>query len=462
MLLLEQVDKVYVVTSHMGFEALMLGKPVVTFGLPWYACWGLTDDRSPKRGDLAHRRYGKRTVEQLFAAAYIQYTRYIDPDTGNAGTIFDVIRHLADGKRRNDESRGTVYCVGMSLWKKAIVKPFLMTPSAKVVFVPTARHIPKADREARMLVWGRKDEDNPAVYRAPGDMLPVVRMEDGFLRSVGLGSNLKRPLSLVFDADGIYYDPRTPSALEQWLKLENLLVEEQERAARLRDRLVALKLSKYNVGTAYTPAVAAVGRRVLLVIGQVEGDASLRFGSPEIQTNAALIARVRADNPDAYIIYKPHPDVVAGNREGAIARTGGVPPGAMTPWDELVVEANIIDCIVAADELHTMTSQSGFEALLYGKTVHCYGRPFYSGWGLTIDHAEQASRGRAISLDALVYGTLIYYPRYIDPETLSQVSVEHVVKALESSRLAHAGKLLKKGFVARQCYKAIEIARTLR
>ena len=39
------VDAVYVVTSTMGFEALLVGKPVTTFGVPWYAGWGVTDDR---------------------------------------------------------------------------------------------------------------------------------------------------------------------------------------------------------------------------------------------------------------------------------------------------------------------------------------------------------------------------------------------------------------------------------
>lgn len=461
MQLLEQVDKVYVVTSHMGFEALIQGKPVVCFGLPWYSCWGLTEERNPKRGQLQHRRYKDRTIEHLFAAAYIQYTRYIDPDTGAPGTLFDVIRHLIDGKRRNDESRGTLFCVAMSPWKRAIVKPFLQTPSSKVVFVKSAEHLHnRRDQTGRMVIWGRKDADSPATYDMPG--MPVLRMEDGFLRSVGLGSNLRRPLSLVVDGDGIYYDAGMPSALEKWLKSEQLLTMELDRAASLRKRLVALKLSKYNVGAAYAPGPQAEGKRILLVVGQVEGDASLRYGSPEIQTNAALMARVRADNPDAYIIYKPHPDVVAGNRKGALARVGVVAPGADTPWNELAIHANIIDCILCADEIHTMTSQAGFEALMHGKPVHCYGRPFYSGWGRTFDHAAKSWRGAYISLDKLVFGVLIHYPRYIDPISLKQVSVEHVVNLLESAR-AKAGKsLIKTGYVARQCHKAIEIWRTLR
>ncbi len=47
---------------------------------------------------------------------------------------------------------------------------------------------------------------------------PVVRVEDTFLRSVGLGANLVRPLSWVRDRRGIYYDATAPSELEHLLQ----------------------------------------------------------------------------------------------------------------------------------------------------------------------------------------------------------------------------------------------------
>lgn len=87
--LIEQMDRVYVVSSIMGFEALLAGKPVSVFGLPWYAGWGATDDRQ-----VCPRRTRKRSVDELFAAAYFHYTRYLDPVTHRRGTIFDVIGWL--------------------------------------------------------------------------------------------------------------------------------------------------------------------------------------------------------------------------------------------------------------------------------------------------------------------------------------------------------------------------------
>ena len=69
-------------------------------------------------------------------------------------------------------------------------------------------------------------------------------------------------------------------------------------------------------------------------------------------------------------------------------------------------------------EVHTMTSLTGFEALLRGLKVTTYGVPFYAGWGLTTDKATiPARRNQCIDLDSLIYATLIAYPRYFDPVT---------------------------------------------
>src|SRR3546814_7510925 len=60
------------------------------------------------------------------------------------------------------------------------------------------------------------------------------------------------------------------------------------------------------------------GKTVILVPGQVEDDASIRFGCTDVRTNIALLKAARAARPDAFIVYKPHPAVVSGNRMGKI------------------------------------------------------------------------------------------------------------------------------------------------
>jgi len=87
------------------------------------------------------------------------------------------------------------------------------------------------------------------------------------------------------------------------------------------------------------------------------------------------------------------------------------------------------------DELHTLTSLSGFEALMRGLPVYTYGGPFYAGWGLTKDRVEFPRRTRRLSLDELVAGTLILYAAYHDWLTGLTCTPEAVIHRLTNPRL---------------------------
>lgn len=434
--LIEHMDRVYTVTSTMGFEALLAGKSVTVFGMPWYAGWGAADERQ-----TCVRRTCTRSVHELFAAAYFHYTRYLNPETQQRGTIFDVIDWLVRNKAINDVTRGNLYCVGMSLWKRAIVRPFLSTPSCRVHFVRSAKALARRalPPNAKIVIWGIKAEQEISAIAA-AKQVTLWRMEDGFLRSVGLGSDLFRPVSLVLDQGGIYYDPASNSTLERMLAMPILSDAALDRAARFRQAFVLMRMSKYNLG--HSPLqVAAQGRRVLLVPGQVEDDASILRGSPVVRTNLALLQTVRTAHPDAWILYKAHPDVVAGNRRGMVDTHV-----LMQLADQCVADANIIDCILAADEVHTMTSLSGFEALLHGRAVHCYGGPFYAGWGLTVDHFTLPQRRPDVSLDALVFAVMLQYPRYVLPGLAGFVSAERVMAWLAEQAAASSIEVLHAGW----------------
>ncbi|WP_199900188.1 capsular polysaccharide biosynthesis protein [Neisseria weaveri] len=447
--LLEQADKVYCVTSQMGFEALLLGKPVVTFGLPWYAGWGVSDDRhSGVAGLTAQKRRAPRSLLQLFAAAYLQYSRYINPNTGKTGTIFDVIDYLSSARRLNEKLRGNLYCVGMSLWKQAVIKPFFNVPSCRLHFVSSFKKLEKSalPSDARLLIWGNGSQESADF--AQKHSLSILRMEDGFIRSVGLGSNLVPPLSLVIDDQGIYFNAEQPSRLEHILQSREFTGQDFQTASYLQQALTEAEISKYNVGNG-TLNIPDTGRKVLLVPGQVEDDASIRYGSPEIRTNLGLLKKVRELNPDAYIIYKPHPDVVSGNRVGAIP-----PEEASRYADQTVTECDILTCLKHADEVHTLTSLSGFEALLRGKTVHCYGLPFYAGWGLTQDYLNLPRRTRKLALWELVAGTLIHYPNYISPTTFGLIDVATAIETLKRlKKQKKQNSNLNRSFLSKQWFK---------
>ena len=113
-----------------------------------------------------------------------------------------------------------------------------------------------------------------------------------------------------------------------------------------------------------------------------------------------------------------------------------------------------------------MTSLTGFDALLRGKRVVVYGRPFYSGWGLTEDKGEAFPAGRrerALSLDELVAGALLHYPLYYDWDLKCYTSCEATLHHLLQRRsdLMSRGGLdkLRVGFVRRQLRKGVILAK---
>ena len=166
--------------------------------------------------------------------------------------------------------------------------------------------------------------------------------------------------------------------------------------------------------------------------GQVEDDASILTGAGAVKTNLDLLRAARTARPDAVIVYKPHPDVEAGLRKGA-ADTDGLA-------DVVASGADPAALLEAVDEVWTMTSLMGFEALLRGKKVTVLGAPFYAGWGLTVDLGDVPARRVARpGLAGLVHAALIDYPRYLDPITGLPCPVEVAVDRLSSGRIPHPG-----------------------
>jgi len=310
-----------------------------------------------------------------------------------------------------------VFALGFSRWKRRFLPDFL-TGSA-VRFVENVDQVP---RGASLLVWGR----NPVADKR--EDLALLRMEDGFLRSSGLGADLVQPFSLVIDDLGIYYDATRPSRLERILAERAFTDDERARGKALRKAIVAAGVNKYNLGGSAWQRPQG-GARVILVVGQVEADASIALGSPDLRSNLALLERVRAENPDAHILYKPHPDVVAGLRE-----PGSDEARAAAIADEVLADADPNHLLGEIDELHTMTSLLGFEALLRGVPVTCHGLPFYAGWGLTSDRIACPRRGRRVALDELAFAALALYPRYFSPRGGLFAEPEQILEELAAAR----------------------------
>lgn len=430
--LFEQVACVYTVTSQMGFEALLWGKTVRCFGMPFYAGWGLSRDAlsAPARRRAA-------SLHDLVYAALVRYPRYVDPESGRRCQVERVVEHLALQRRMRERFAPEVHALQFSRWKKPIVRAYF--GGSEVRFVNDVAKVPVG---GTLVVWGRRGLPTSVCAGQ------IVRLEDGFLRSVGLGAELVKPLSWVMDGSGLYYDPSRPSALELICARAQFDAPMLERARALRERIVAQRITKYNVGSGSWTRPTGPSR-VVLVVGQVESDASLALGARGMKSNMGLLRAARAADPDAYIVYKPHPDVVAHLRHA-----GADENKVHEVCDELVTHVPIEALLEAVDEVHVLTSLAGFEALLRGRRVVVHGQPFYASWGLTEDRDPVARRQRRLTLDELVAAVLILYPSYISLSTGVFTTPERVLDELCTWR----GRGISRGFLWGRAWRVVKRA----
>ena len=353
----------------------------------------------------------ERVLETLVSRDLLDGIAYYSPFTGDPIHPIQLIEILGNWRALIEKNRAIAAAFGFARWKQDTVEPLLWGGHA----------VPFRTAQERLLEYG--DGDSIAVWKArvPAPFLArleamsgtLLEVEDGFIRSAGLGADCVPPLSIVVDDLGVHYDPNRPNRLEEMLARGDFAPVDLDRARKLREWLVREGVSKYGVGTGPELARRKNDRRHLLVVGQVEDDRSVQFGGGEIRTNLDLLRRARALAPEAYIIYRPHPDVEAGHRRGAIP-----PRIALELADAVEAGSSIGALIDLVDEIHVITSLAGFEALMRGKTVTTHGTPFFAGWGLTTDLAPIPNRrGAARTLDELVAATLLQYPRYLDAVT---------------------------------------------
>ena len=411
--LVKGATKVYCVTSQVGFEALIWGKKVRCFGMPFYAGYGLTEDdlQPPSRRKAI-------SLEQLIYATFFEYCVFLNPYSGERISPSRAVSIVSARSRLTRLIPSKVYAAGFSAWKRRFLRQYLKGSSIRFV-----NSVSKCPEDTTCLVWGAANKE----LTIKG--LRIIRIEDGFIRSRGLGADLIKPMSLIFDDVGIYFDSTSPSSLEMILNNQTFSNVDLHVADQLLKTIQQNGINKYNLGGQdYKPNTNK--SPIILVPGQVETDASIKFGSIKITNNRQLLASVRKANPDAFIIYKPHPDVMAGLRKG------GNPIDQMNKdCDAIVEDVDVPGLLRLIDEVHTMTSLMGFEALLFGKKVVCYGTPFYAGWGLTQDMEPCLRRTRQLRLNQLIAGALIHYPSYFAPDGKGITDANTIVTYLLNTKM---------------------------
>jgi len=358
-------------------------------------------------------------LRKMFRSVAVDRITYRNPFSGAEMDVAEAIELCGFWRRLIDLNRNLTAAVGFAFWKRPTVAPLLWGGGQRTPFSSGHRAFRPQDRAA---VW--KSRTGPkALENLKRSGATLLEVEDGFIRSAGLGADCVPPQSIVVDSRGIYFDPNRTSDLEELLQQGAIEPEVLLRARELRDLIVELGISKYGSGSGKLKRRTT--SRHLLVPGQVEDDRAVLLGLGP-QSNLELLTKVRRLNPDCYIIYKPHPDVEAGHRKGAIPDQE-----CLRLADEIVASEPITSLIDLVDEVHVNTSLAGFEAMLREKSVFTYGVPFYSGWGLTRDLGPVPARRTARrSIDELVAAALLLYPRYLDPLTGLPCPAEILVRRI--------------------------------
>ena len=390
-------------------------------GVPCFAVEPLSEAASPMTNNSSD------LLEELCRTAFLNPFTDEEMDALEAAELCGFWRQLIDS------NRGIAGGLGFAFWKQAHVATLLWDGSAPFQFLRGADAV---EAGLPVAAW-RSKLSKSVVSKLEQKRCPIIEVEDGFLRSRGLGADCIPPLSITVDRLGAHFDPSQPSELESLIEHGRFDEAMIERACQLRRLIIDTGVGKYGGGTVDLERPAGT-RRHILVPGQVEDDRAVQAGGCGLTSNLDLLARVRAEATDAYILYKPHPDVVAGHRRGAISREA-----CLRFADEIVGDLPIASLIAMVDEVHVNSSLAGFEALLREKRVTTHGVPFYAGWGLTTDLGPVPTRRTAKrTIDELVVATLLVYPRYLDPNSGLPCPPEIIVSRLSVPDEEHADLLV--------------------
>ena len=279
--------------------------------------------------------------------------------------------------------------------------------------------------------WGRKKSGLWATKMARLTNKEYLLLEDGFIRSFGLGVEGSPSFSIVKDDIGIYYDATASSRLEEILESYNF--EDSRELMRVakeaRAKIIEYRISKYNNFKDIDLSYLDNGKEKILIVAQTYGDSSLEYGRGNSFTTKEMMDDAIRNNPKAEVYIKIHPDVLLGKKDSDI-EIETLPISCQVLTDN----ANPIELMAYFDKIYTKTSGMGFEALLLDKEVYCYGIPFYAGWGITHDKLECNRRSKKLTIDEVFAGSYILYTSYYNPYLDKKSDILEVIKFINKNR----------------------------
>ncbi len=284
--------------------------------------------------------------------------------------------------------------------------------------------------------WGRKPSGLKAVRLATKYRKPFLLLEDAFVRSYAPQSvSGEHALGLVIDDEGMYYDASCPSRLER-LIMEARDDETAQRAGqRIIDMLRNLQVCKYNNFDVSPPTTLNNKDKsgVVLVVDQTWQDCSVTGAGANNKSFKSMLEASADENPGKAIVVKLHPETMAGKKRGYLKDLA-----AHDHFEIMTDNINPWNLFHHVSKVYTVSSQLGFDALMAGLDVRCFGHPFYAGWGLTQDEAIcQRRRGLPMTVEAITYAALYSYARHIDSSTSLPCDIEQTAAQIAILRDKH-------------------------
>lgn len=239
----------------------------------------------------------------------------------------------------------------------------------------------------------------------------------------------KKALGFLIDDMGYYFDSNQPSRFERELNSEHYFLEDHDL---LRSHMLIKDISHFNI-TKYNKYVGSeepgydIEENCILVVDQKKGDASIAFSGASDATFEEMMLAAIEDNPGRKIYFKRHPDSI--HKSFNSYRNRDIREIEVLP-DDVQIDHVLNRC----ERIYTVSSQVGFEGLLKGKHVVCFGVPFYSGWGLTDDRVFVPRRNKKRKIEEVFHQICIKQSVYFNPYTGRIITLEELLKLILKMR----------------------------
>jgi capsular polysaccharide export protein len=348
-------------------------------------------------------------------------------------------RAIAGGTQASKDARKDL-CISIP-WRpagmNALVPVMLGAPAVKYSIKP-----PELAGSALYCAFGTgRGSGNLSVEEAARQAKKsLMRFEYGFISSRGLALHDSVQHSLILCPEVMYYDARNVSPMERDLSSDDfsLTAGEKARADRLIREITTRKLTKYNHAPDIDPGklIPLSKRKKILLVDQRFGDASIGMGLAS-QNSFQQMWDEALKHEDHDIIVKLHPDAVSGGKDSCFSKLlpKKLPKNVYVLKDDI----NPYNILSVVDKVFVCVSQLGFEALMIGKEVHCFGVSFYSGWGLTVDHIAPLRARRKRTLQEVFHVFYVEYSRYATGDRPCEL--EDLIEYLSSHKTAQSAAL---------------------